>query len=478
VNPLRNVGGRLALGLALVVAGALLLVDLIVVPSLERSLINSKLGQLREAAPAIGSRLGGSTDFQLHENIVAAAEGVDARVVYFTALEYNPPRLSVFEDSNPVTSADVEDDPLVVKGFNAFPSPVSGTVTSGGRRYAEVAYPLATGPVVLLRAPLHDSLQTIHLVRRRLVIAGLIALAASLLVGYVAAAWFGRRIRRLERAADRIAAGDFSEPVVDRGRDELGQLARAFEEMREQLAQFEHARREFIANASHELRTPLFSLGGFLEIMSDEELDPATQAEFMATMREQVARLTKLATDLLDLSRLDAGRLTVQQEHVDLTALADILADEFRAVARSSGHELAVENGTPIAALGDEERALQIGRILVENALVHTPPGTPVRIRTEQRNGSALLTIEDEGPGVPEQYAGQVFERFYRLDGAIASGSGLGLAIARELAELMGGSVELETRSGRTAFELLLPTAMSEMDISRGNGPGQKPSLQ
>jgi signal transduction histidine kinase len=478
VNPLRNVGGRLALGLALVVAGALLLVDLIVVPSLERSLINSKLGQLREAAPAIASRLGGSTDFQLHENIVAAAEGVDARVVYFTALEYNPPRLSVFEDSNPVTSADVEDDPLVVKGFNAFPSPVSGTVTSGGRRYAEVAYPLATGPVVLLRAPLHDSLQTIHLVRRRLVIAGLIALAASLLVGYVAAAWFGRRIRRLERAADRIAAGDFSEPVVDRGRDELGQLARAFEEMREQLAKFENARREFIANASHELRTPLFSLGGFLEIMSDEELDPATQAEFMATMREQVARLTKLATDLLDLSRLDAGRLTVQQEHVDLTALADILADEFRAVARSSGHELAVENGMPIAALGDEERALQIGRILVENALVHTPPGTPVRIRTEQRNGSALLTIEDEGPGVPEQYAGQVFERFYRLDGAIASGSGLGLAIARELAELMGGSVELETRSGRTAFELLLPTAMSEMDISRGNGPGQKPSLQ
>ena len=478
MNPLRNVGGRLALGLALVVAGALLLVDLIVVPSLERSLINSKLGQLREAAPAVAKRLGASTDFQLHENIVAAAESVDARVVYFTALEYNPPRLSVFEDSNPVTSADVEDDPLVVKGFNAFPSPVSGTVTSGGRRFAEVAYPLATGPVVLLRAPLHDSLQSIHLVRRRLVIAGLIALAASLLVGYLAAAWFGRRIRRLERAADRIAAGDFSEPVVDHGRDELGQLARAFEEMREQLAQFEHARREFIANASHELRTPLFSLGGFLEIMSDEELDPATQAEFMATMREQVARLTKLATDLLDLSRLDAGRLTVQREHVDLTALADILADEFRAVARSSGHELAVENGTPIAALGDEERALQIGRILVENALVHTPPGTPVRIRTEQRNGSALLTIEDEGPGIPKELAGQVFERFYRLDGSIASGSGLGLAIARELAELMGGSVELQTGPGRTAFELLLPTAVSEMDIPQENGPGQNPSLQ
>ena len=101
-----------------------------------------------------------------------------------------------------------------------------------------------------------------------------------------------------------------------------------------------------------------------------------------------------------------------------------------------------------------------------------------MRIRTQQRNGSALLTIEDEGPGIPKELAGQVFERFYRLDGSIASGSGLGLAIARELAELMGGSVELQTSSGRTAFELLLPTAMSEMDIPRENEPSEKPSLQ
>jgi signal transduction histidine kinase len=331
-------------------------------------------------------------------------------------------------------------------------------VRSGEKRYAEVGYPLQNGNVVLVRSSLRDTLQSIHQVRRRLLVAGLIALLASLVVGYIAAELFARRIRRLERAAHRIAAGDFSEPVVDHGKDELGQLAVAFDDMRQRLAQLEHARREFIANASHELRTPLFSLGGFLEIMDDEELDPATQAEFMATMREQVARLTKLATDLLDLSRLDAGRMTVEQEHVDLAALADVLADEFRAVARSSGHELAVRNGTEIRAVGDEERALQIGRILVENALVHTPPGTPVRIATAQRNGSALLMVEDEGPGIPDEYAGQVFERFYRLEGSVASGSGLGLAIAKELAELMGGALELQPVRGRTIFTLVLPS--------------------
>jgi signal transduction histidine kinase len=461
MNPLRSVGGRLALGLALVVAGALLLADLIVVPSLEKHLIDSKLSQLRRDTPAIATRLGNSTDYELHDKIVKAAQESDARVIYFTG-DYRRKILTVFDDSNPVTSADVENDPMVVKAFNAYPKSVSGTVTSEGRRYAEVGYPLRTGPVVLVRASLRDTIQSIHQVRRRLVIAGLIALAAALLVGYGAAALFARRIRRLERAAHRIAAGDFSEPVVDRWHDELGQLATAFDDMRQRLAQLEHARREFIANASHELRTPLFSLGGFLEIMDDEELDPATQAEFMVTMREQVARLTKLATDLLDLSRLDAGRMTVEHEQVDLAALAEVLADEFRAVALSTGHPLAVENGAETRALGDEERALQIGRILVENALLHTPPGTPVRIATAQQNGTAQLMVEDEGPGIPAEHAGQVFERFYRLEGSMASGSGLGLAIARELAELMGGSVELDAGSGRTIFALVLPVARDE----------------
>ena len=248
--------------------------------------------------------------------------------------------------------------------------------------------------------------------------------------------------------------------------------------MRQRLVQLEHARREFIANASHELRTPLFSLGGFLELLADEDLDPQTRAEFLATMQGQVERLTKLATDLLDLSRLDAGRLTVQREHVDLGQLAETLADEFRAVARSTGHDLGVDRDGTVSAVADEERVLQIGRVLLENALVHTPAGTTVRVRTARRNGSVLLTVEDEGPGIPAEHAGQVFDRFYRGEGSVASGSGLGLAIARELAELMGGKVELHLIPGRTIFALVLPTDMSKTDISRENEGAKEPSLQ
>src|SRR2546430_10064908 len=201
--------------------------------------------------------------------------------------------------------------------------------------------------------------------------------------------------------------------------------------MRLRLAQLDHARREFIANASHELRTPLFSLGGFLELMTDEQLDDETRTEFLATMREQVDRLTKLASELLDLSRLDAGQLRVEHEAVSLARLARMVAEEFSAVARTGDHTLEVEADDEAIALGDEQRVLQIGRILVENALVHTPPGTRVRLRAVAADGSAALAVEDEGAGIPVEEAQHVFDRFYRIEGVQASGSGLGLAIAR-----------------------------------------------
>jgi signal transduction histidine kinase len=478
MNPFRSVGARLGLGLAVVVAAALVLVHLIVVPSLKRNLIDEKLSRLGEAVPTVAQEVLLAPTVALDDAMESAAASADARVVFFTPLREHPrPKLNVFADSNAVTSGDVLDDPIALRAF-VRGELQTGTTTSGGRRFAEAAYPVAGRYVILLRASLRDSLQSVDLVRRRLLIAGFIALAAALLVGYVAAAVFARRIRRLERAADRIAGGDFSASIADSGKDELGQLAAAFDRMRQRLAQLEHARREFIANASHELRTPLFSLGGFLELMADEELDPATRAEFRATMREQVDRLTKLATDLLDLSRLDAGRLSVEQEQVDLSELADTLVGEFRGVARSTGHDLALDRDGAATAIGDEERVLQIGRVLVENALVHTPPGTPIRLRTARRNGAVLLTVEDEGPGIPAEHAGQVFDRFYRVEGTVASGSGLGLAIARELAELMGGTVELHLIPGRTIFALVLPTDKSEMDVSRETGAVKEPSLQ
>ncbi len=268
-----------------------------------------------------------------------------------------------------------------------------------------------------------------------------------------------RRIARLERAAERIAAGRLDEPVVDTGHDELGELAVAFERMRIRLENLDRARSEFIANASHELRTPLFSLGGFLELMADEELDEKTRREFLETMREQVDRLAKLATDLLDLSRLDAGRMRVEHEPVDLGEVAHVVAEEFRVLAERMTHPVEVEvEGRPIAR-ADELRVLQVCRALLDNALVHTPAGTRVTLRARADREHAYLEVQDEGPGVPAVHAPHVFDRFYRAEGGVASGSGLGLAIARELVSVMDGEVVLESRPGRTVVRVILGAA-------------------
>ncbi|MGZ4333591.1 MAG: ATP-binding protein [Gaiellaceae bacterium] len=455
MGPFRSVGGRLALALLIVVAAVLGIVYLIVVPSYQRSLENQELRSLTTSLENVAlPKFPAEFDLRL-QYVNEMAPAVNARVVILDLLSDAGPLEPVADSSLDQQSSDFEEDPIALQAYRRG-GLARGVVERHGQHYAEVASPVEAS-VLLLAAPLHAQLQTVSVVRRRLLVAGAVSTLFAILVGYAGASLFARRLRRLERAAERIAAGDFDEPVVDAREDEVGQLARAFERMRLRLATLDRARGEFIANASHELRTPLFSLGGFLELLDEPGLDAATREEFQAQMREQVARLAKLATDLLDLSRLDAGRLATATESVDLAGLAAELAAEFTPRALATGHALDVEYAGPAEALGDAERILQIGRVLVENALVHTPSGTQVRIAAALDGHRATLTVADDGPGIPPHARPQVFERFFRLDGGRASGSGLGLAIAHELAAVMGGRIELDERDGWTWFSLALP---------------------
>jgi signal transduction histidine kinase len=454
-----GIRAKLAIALLAIVGGALATAYAIVIPTLRDNLTDAKLDQLQRDALEPATRIYGAPTFLWPQEVQNASYNLDARVVVYYALSTQPVTLTVSADSRLSESRDVASDEIARRAA-ATQLPARGTVVRHGNRYAEVAYSFGqTGPIVLMSAALDDQEASLELIKRRLLAAGIVALIVALVLGLIAATLHARRIRRLERAAERIAAGRFDEPVVDRGADELGELAQAFDRMRVQLAQLDTARKEFIANASHELRTPLFSLGGFLELMTDEDLDERTRAEFLETMREQVERLTKLATDLLDLSRVDAGRLRVEREYVELADTARTLVDELRGLAETRGHPLELDvDGEPMA-LADEERVLQIGRALAGNALTHTPAGTRVVVRVAQNDGRAVLAVEDDGPGISGEHVERVFERFYRVEGGLASGSGLGLAIARELAELMGGRVILDSRPGRTVFALELDAA-------------------
>ena len=204
--------------------------------------------------------------------------------------------------------------------------------------------------------------------------------------------------------------------------------------MQRQLAQVETARRRFIATASHELRTPIFSLGGFLELLEDEELDDETRREFIGVVRQQVARLGKLATDLLDLSKLEAGSLELRPEPTDLGDLASRVTSEFPPALTSTAPRWSCAWASePIEADCDPERVAQILRILIDNALTHTPEGTDVVVSAVRDNGAVRLGVCDDGPGIGDDAAARVFEAFFTSDDA--QGSGLGLAIARELAD-------------------------------------------
>ncbi|HEX4520868.1 MAG TPA: HAMP domain-containing sensor histidine kinase [Gaiellaceae bacterium] len=455
MNPLRTVGGRLALALLVVVGGALAIVYLVVVSSYRSSLVNTRLKDMSHTVALIADKprqapgeVFPSTEW-IEDEALPVAGG--ARVAVFSAALDEP-----VADSNGGTSVDLEHDPLVARAERGH-GIVSSAVDRDGSTYAEAAVALKGGSVLLVASPLHSDLTSLSVVRRRVLVAVIAATVFAIVLGYGLATLFARRIRRLEAAAERIADGRFDEPVSDNAPDELGQLARAFEQMRLRLASLDRARGEFIANASHELRTPLFSLAGFLELLdTDENVDAETREEFLASMRVQVTRLTKLASDLLDLSRMDAGRLSVADDGFDLAVVADELVTEFGPRAAAGGHPLELFAHDAVYARGDETRVLQIGRILIDNAVVHTPPGTTIAVSVGEGGEDAALVVEDDGPGIPGESRQAVFDRFYRLGGSIASGSGLGLAIARELAELMGGRIELESRPGSTRFSLVL----------------------
>ncbi|MCL4288476.1 MAG: HAMP domain-containing histidine kinase, partial [Thermoleophilia bacterium] len=415
------------------------------------------------------------------------AADVDSRITLLGLREGDP--AFVIADSE-LESEALDPEYPAATGAAATNDVHSEIETVGGKRIGEAAFPVGgalpgrdrpggdgaaagdEGPgwVIVLSAPLDDVEANVALVRRQTLIAGGIALALSLLAAYIAAGYHARRLRRLESAAARVAQGDFSVPIPAGGNDEVGQLADTLDSMRRRLRGLETARRDFIANASHELRTPIASLGGFVELLDeDPEPDAASRREFVRTMRGQIERLTKLSTDLLDLSRLDADALTLRDEPIDLTGLAGEVAMEFAAAAeRHDATVKVVAGGGEAHAQADRARAAQILRILVDNALKHTAPGTEIAISPASTATEARVTVSDDGPGIDPRSRDRIFDRFYTADSV--SGSGLGLAIARELARAMGGDVILDPRRGRGAsFSVILPPAGATEASPRGH---------
>ena len=466
MNSVRN---KLALVFFVITAAAVGFIYLYVVPQLRSSLTAEKLSRLEQVAADQSGRLAAAMRDGASEGRLRALLGdVDQRSGARVTLLGVRPGATGPEPAFVVADSELERTALA-PGYPAAAaalinsSPASAVEGVGDERLGQTAVPLLDDGqptwIAVFSAGLADVDDNVALIRRQILIAGAIALLAALGAGYLVAGAHARRLRRLERAAETVAEGDFSNPIRVDSTDEVGQLAMTFNEMQKRLAVLDSARKEFIANASHELRTPIFSLSGFVELLTEDDPDPAEREQFMGEMRAQVERLTKLTVDLLDLSKLDADAIQMRRERVELGELARRVAAEFGPTAAGHGTEIALEADGAGAARADPDRVAQIMRILIDNALTHTPEGTAIKVgtKTATQTGTASLVVSDDGPGVDARSRGRVFERFYTGDDV--SGSGLGLAIARELAVRMGGSLAMSSRRGRTEFELRLPLA-------------------
>jgi two-component system, OmpR family, sensor kinase len=466
---LRSLRNRLAVVFGLIVFGAVGTIYLTVTPRLEERLQEQKLERLQaDAQRYVGGRTGFAAQFLPNTEAVlpdrrvnAAAVGSSAEVLILEVLDGAPSAVAIKIDSAPdggVSEADVS--AMAIESVAAR-RPISGTMATGAGRQAIVAYPLVRDKEVLGVAVFADTLDEVEgnvdLIRRQILLSGGIALAVALLAGYLVARALSQRVGRLEHAARKVAAGDFSNPIRADSDDELGQLAAAFDDMQNQLARLDRARKQFIASASHELRTPIFSLGGFLELLADEDLDEETRRQFLEQLRGQVERMRKLATELLDLSRLEAGALELRPEPTDVGQLAREVAGEFTPAAQQHDARVRLDlPDEPIELDCDPERVAQVLRILLDNALVHTPAGTGVRVSAARRNGHVRLEVSDLGLGIKRQNMPHIFEPFFTSNEE-AQGAGLGLAIARELAERMQGRLSVRSVPGSTTFSLVLP---------------------
>jgi signal transduction histidine kinase len=466
---LRSLRNRLAVVFGLIVLGAIGTIYLTVTPQLEERLQNQKLDSLlTDARRHVDGRSGLAADYNLidqktplpQRRIETAAAGSSAEVLILDKLD-DPVALVRKLDSAP--EGGVDEDDVVSLGLESVRSrrPESATLSTPNGPHAVVAYPLIKDKEVEGVAVFADTLDEVEgnvdLIRRQILLSGGIALVVALLAGYLVARALSLRVGRLEHAARKVAAGDFSNPIRADSDDELGQLAAAFDDMQNQLARLDRARKQFIASASHELRTPIFSLGGFLELLADEDLDEETRRQFLDQLRGQVDRMRKLATELLDLSRLEAGALELRPEPTDLGQLAREVAGEFTPAAQRHDASVALDlPDEPLELDCDPERVAQVLRILLDNALVHTPAGTGVRVSAARRNGHVRLEVSDLGLGIKRQNMPHIFEPFFTSNEE-AQGAGLGLAIARELAERMQGRLTVRSTPGSTTFSLVLP---------------------
>ena len=347
----------------------------------------------------------------------------------------------------------------------------TGAVDDDGSRYRVCAFVGPNGTYRIVAQPLDDVDDTIARLITIEIVAGAFVLAVLAVVTWWVLRLGIKPIKQMTRTAEQIASGDMSHRVPEApASTEAGQLGAALNEMLGRLDVAFTEREEsqdrlqrFVADASHELRTPVTTIRGYAELYRVGGLaGRADLDEAMRRTEQEAVRMARLVDDLLSLAKLDQGRV-LELRPVDLSRLVADAARDAAAVAPGRG--INTELDGPVVVSGDEDRLRQVIANIVGNALVHTPPDTPIDLSVTATESDARITVGDHGPGMTPEVAARVTQRFYRADLARSrdrGGSGLGMSIADAAVNAHGGEIVVDSEVGRgTTVTVTLPLAVT-----------------
>ena len=294
-----------------------------------------------------------------------------------------------------------------------------------------------------------------------------VALAATLVIGALMTRTLLRPIGELRRGMATVAEGDFDPEVhiPTERTDELGDLARSFGTMTEQLRELDRLKAEFVSVASHEIKTPLSVIRGYVTLLADGIYGEVNEQQHktLEAVSAQTDRLSRLVHRLLDVSRFEAGGARLELRDIDLRAFFEELTADFRVLAGQNQIDFPVRlaDDLPPTIVGDEDRLSEVLGNLLSNAFKFTSAGGTIRMDAARQDGGIQVEVEDTGVGIPPEKLPRIFEKFYQVESdgqPRASGSGLGLAIAREIVEAHGGTIGAESQVGKgTRVRVFLP---------------------
>lgn len=318
----------------------------------------------------------------------------------------------------------------------------------------------------IMFSPIIGITQTTQKVRNLFIYSSIVSILFATVVVHFMAKYVTGPLREMNKIAQRMAKGDFSQRVTIHQADEIGDLGEAFNYMSGQIEKQEKLRRDFVADVSHELRSPLTNIQGFIEaIMDGKDRTPEDRSRYLGIIHKETTRLSRLVNELLYLSKLESGTVETSKTLFSLNEVIESSVQKFLPVAGEKKQNIICSvSEEEIILSGNPDRIEQVITNLLDNACRHSPEGADIDVKLTKTSDSAKVMIIDRGEGIPPEDLPMIWERFYKVDKARkrdTGGTGLGLAIVRQIVESYGGQIEVTSEVGKgTEIGFSLPVTV------------------